>query len=149
MTFFGITVSASVLWLIAAGILAIVEAFTLGLTSIWFAAGAAGAAISAMLGASLPIQVAVFLLLSIVLIIATRPLARKRLNANVERTNIDAVVGSEGIVEGTISLHGSGQVKADGKIWTAVSTGKEIKKGAVVVIKGVRGVTLTVEEKEE
>lgn len=149
MTFFGITVSASVLWLIAAGILAIVEAFTLGLTSIWFAAGAAGAAISAMLGASLPIQVAVFLLLSIVLIIATRPLARKRLNANVERTNIDAVVGSEGIVEDTISLHGSGQVKADGKIWTAVSTGKEIKKGAVVVIKGVRGVTLTVEEKEE
>ena len=147
MTVFGITVSAAVLWLLAAGIMAIIEAFTLGLTSIWFAGGAVGAAIMAMLGFSLPVQIAVFLLVSVILIAATRPLAKKRLNARVEKTNIDAVIGQEGTVEEDIPAHGSGQVRVDGKTWTAVSSGVEIKKGALVIIKGVRGVTLTVEEK--
>lgn len=147
MTIFGITVSAAVLWLLAAGILAIIEAFTLGLTSIWFAGGAVGASIMAMLGFSLPVQIAVFLLLSIILIAVTRPLAKKRLNARVEMTNIDAVMGQEGIVEEDIPVNGSGQVRVDGKTWTAVSTGGEIEKGTLVIIKSVRGVTLTVEEK--
>ncbi len=149
MTIFGITFSAAVLWLFAAGILAIIEAFTLGLTSIWFAAGAAGAAIAAMLGASLPIQIAVFLVISIILIAMTRPLAKKRLNAKVEKTNIDAVIGQEGMVEEDIPTYGSGQVRVDGKSWTAVSSGEEIKKGKLVIVKSVRGVTLTVEEKEQ
>ena len=149
MTIFGITFSAAVLWLFAAGILAIIEAFTLGLTSIWFAAGAAGAAIAAMLGASLPIQIAVFLVISIILIAMTRPLAKKRLNAKVEKTNIDAVIGQEGMVEEDIPTYGSGQVHVDGKSWTAVSSGEEIKKGKLVIVKSVRGVTLTVEEKEQ
>ena len=105
MTIFGITVSAAVLWLLAAGILAIIEAFTLGLTSIWFAGGAVGASIMAMLGFSLPVQIAVFLLLSIILIAVTRPLAKKRLNARVEMTNIDAVMGQEGIVEEDIPVN--------------------------------------------
>lgn len=149
MTIFGITFSAAVLWLFAAGILAIIEAFTLGLTSIWFAGGAACAAIAAMLGASLPIQIAVFLVISIVLIAVTRPLAKKRLNAKVEKTNIDAVIGQEGMIEEDIPLYGSGQVRVDGKSWTAVSSGGEIKKGKLVIVKSVRGVTLTVEEKEQ
>ena len=147
MTVFGITVCAAVLWLFAAGIMAIIEAFTLGLTSIWFAGGAVGASIMAMLGFSLPVQIAVFLLLSVILIAATRPLAKKRLNARVEKTNVEAIIGQEGIVEEAIPIHGSGQVRADGKTWTAVSTGEEIEKGALVIIKSVRGVTLTVEEK--
>lgn len=147
MTIFGITVSAAVLWLFAAGILAIIEAFTLGLTSIWFAGGAVGAAIMAMMGFSLPVQIAVFLLLSVILIAVTRPLARKRLNNRVEKTNVEAIIGQEGMVEEDIPLHGNGQVRADGKTWTAVSIGGEIKKGTLVIIKSVRGVTLTVEEK--
>lgn len=147
MTIFGITVSAAVLWLFAAGIMAIIEAFTLGLTSIWFAGGAVGASIMAMVGFSLPVQIAVFLLLSVILIAATRPLAKKRLNARVEKTNVEAIIGQEGIVEEDIPIHGSGQVRADGKTWTAVSTGEAIEKGTLVIIKSVRGVTLTVEEK--
>ena len=149
MTILGVTFSAAVLWLFAAGILAILEAFTLGLTSIWFAGGAAGASIATMLGASLPVQIVVFLVISIVLIAVTRPLAKKRLNAKVEKTNIDAVLGQEGMVEKAIPSYGSGQVRADGKSWTAVSTGGEIEEGKIVIIKSVRGVTLTVEEKED
>ncbi|MDO4545073.1 MAG: NfeD family protein [Bacillota bacterium] len=148
MTIFGITLSAAIVWLIAAAILAIIEAFTLGLTSIWFAGGAVAASITAILGGSIVIQVAVFLVVSIALVAITLPL-RKKFNKKTEDTNIDAIIGQEGIVEKAVSHYQSGQVRADGKVWSATCTQGEIKKGAVVIIKAVKGVTLTVEEKRE
>ena len=149
MTVMGVFITAPVLWLAAAGILAVIEAFTLGLTSIWFAGGAVCAAIADMLGASPVIQILVFLAVTVVLLAVTRPLAKKRLNARVEKTNIDGIIGTEGIVLETIPEHGSGQVRADGKIWTAVSAGGEIAPKSIVTVKEVRGVTLTVEEKKQ
>jgi len=149
MTVFGITLSAATIWFIAAGILAIIEACTLGLICIWFAGGAAVAAIAAMLGASTLVQVIVFLLASIILIVLTRPLAKKHLNANVEKTNVDAIIGQEGVVEEEISPYQNGQVRADGKVWSATCGEGEIKKGAIVVIKSIKGVTLMVEEKKQ
>ncbi|NLD19755.1 MAG: NfeD family protein [Clostridiales bacterium] len=148
MTVFGITLSAAVLWLTAAAVLAIIEAFTLGLTTIWFAGGAVGASIASLLGASVIVQVIVFLAISIILIVVTRPIVKKRLNNKTEKTNIDAIIGQEAIVEEDIFPHSNGQVRADGKVWTAASSKNEIKKGVVVIIKDVRGVTLIVEEKE-
>ena len=147
MTVFGITLTAATVWLIVAGLLAIVEGLTMGLITIWFAGGAVGAAVAAMLGASTLVQVIVFLVVSIALIAATRPLAKKRLNAKTERTNVDAIIGTEGIVEADISQYQTGQVRADGKVWTATCEAGEIKKGAVVVIKSIKGVTIMVEEK--
>lgn len=149
MTIFGITLGAATIWLVVAGLLAIIEGLTMGLITIWFAGGAVGAAIAAMLGASTLVQVIVFLVVSIALIAATRPLARKRLNAKTEKTNVDAIIGTEGIVEEKISQYKTGQVRADGKVWTATCEAGEIKKGAVVVIKSIKGVTLMVEEKEQ
>lgn len=146
MEIFGITVSAATLWFIAAGILALIEAISLGLVCIWFAGGAVGAAIAAMLGASFLVQFIVFLVISAVLVAATRPLAKKRLNAKTEKTNVDALIGQTGIVEETVTPHKTGQVKADGKIWTATCEAGEIKKGAIVVIKSIKGVTIMVEE---
>ena len=108
MTVLGITFSAAVLWLFVAGIMSILEAITLGLTCIWFAGGAVGASIAAMLGAP----------------------------------------GKEGIVEKEIPVYGSGQVRVGGKMWTAVSPGNKIAEGSIVIVKDVRGVTLTVEEKK-
>ncbi len=149
MTVFGITLSAATIWFIAAGILAIIEATTLGLICIWFAAGAAVAAIASMFGAPVFVQVIVFLIASIVFIVLTRPLARKHLNANVEKTNVDAIIGQEGVVEEDISPYQNGQVRADGKAWSATCLEGEIKKGAIVVIKSIKGVTLMVEEKKQ
>lgn len=149
MTIFGITFSAAVLWLFVAGIMAILEAVTLGLTCIWFAGGAVGASISAMLGAPVIVQVAVFLVISIVLLAVTRPIAKKRFNARVEKTNIESIPGMEGFVEKEIPAYGSGQVRVDGKVWTAVSAGESIAEGSIVIIKDVRGVTLTVKEKKQ
>lgn len=146
MTIFGITVSAAILWIIAAAIFAIIEALTLGLVCIWFAGGAVGAAIAAMLGASPIVQVVVFLGVSIVLLALTRPIARKRLNEKTEKTNVDALIGQTGIVEEKITQYKTGQVKADGKVWTAACESGEIDEGTVVVIKSIKGVTVTVEE---
>ena len=134
MTIFGVTVSLATLWFLAAGILAVIEAISLGLISIWFAGGAVGAAIAAMLGAPLIVQVIVFLALSAILIGITRPLAKKRLNAKTERTNVDALIGQTGMVEEKITQYRPGQVRADGKIWTAACTSGEIEKGAIVII---------------
>lgn len=146
MTIFGITVSAAILWIIAAAVLAIIEALTLGLVCIWFAGGAVGAAIAAMLGASPIVQVVVFLGVSIVLLALTRPIAGKRLNDKTEKTNVDALIGQTGIVEEKITQYKTGQVKADGKVWTAACESGEIDEGTVVVIKSIKGVTITVEE---
>lgn len=147
MNVFGIIMSASVLWLIAGGILAIIEAFTMGLTTIWFAGGAVAAAVAAMLNAPVVFQVIIFLAVSIILLAVTRPVVRRRLNDKTEKTNIDALIGQEAVTECDIVPHSIGQVRADGKVWSAVSTGSEIKKGRIVIIKSIRGVTLTVEEK--
>lgn len=149
MTIFGITLTPAILWFIIAGAFALIEGITLGLITIWFSGGAVGAAVAAMLGASTIVQIIVFLVISIALIAITRPLARKRLNSQTEKTNVDAIIGTDGIVEETVSQYKTGQVRADGKVWTATCESGEIKKGAIVVIKSIKGVTLMVEEKEQ
>lgn len=146
MTIFGITVSAATIWFVVGGILAIIEAVTLGLICIWFAGGAVGAAIAAMMGASPLVQIIVFLVVSAVLVAVTRPIAKKRFNNKTEKTNVDALIGQTGVVEEKIMPESSGQVKADGKVWRAVCESREIEKGAVVVIKSIKGVTIMVEE---
>ena len=146
MTIFGIAVSAATIWFVVGGILAIIEAVTLGLVCIWFAGGAVGAAIAAMLGASPLVQIIVFLVVSAVLVAVTRPIAKKRFNNKTEKTNVDALIGQAGVVEERITPESPGQVKADGKVWRAVSESGEIEKGSVVVIKSIKGVTIMVEE---
>lgn len=148
MTIAGITVGAAVLWLVAVAILAIIEALTMGLTSIWFAGGALAAAIAAMLGCSVTVQIIVFFAVSIAMLVLMRPVVKRKFNNRVEKTNINAIPGSEGVVEERVTHLAPGAVKVDGKMWSAVcGEGDEIEKGATVVIKDVKGVTLTVEEK--
>ena len=145
MTIAGITIGAAVLWLVAAAVLAIIEALTQGLTSIWFAGGAVAAAVAAMVGGPLPVQVIVFLAVSVIMLAIMRPIVR---NNRVERTNVEALPGSEGIVEERVTHLEPGAVRADGKVWSAVcAEGETIEKDTVVVIKSIKGVTLMVEEK--
>ena len=80
MTIFGITFSEAVMWLMIAGIMAILEAITMGLTCIWFVGGAVCAAIAAAVGAPVIVQVIIFLVVSAILVACTRPLAKKKLN---------------------------------------------------------------------
>ncbi len=146
MTIFGITLSAAVIWLIIAALCAAIEAFTMGLTSIWFAGGAVIAAIAAMIGLPVLAQVGLFLAVSALLIYFTGPIAIKKLKVGKERTNVDALTGQEALVTETIRPFSAGQVKINGLMWSAVAKDEHstIESGSVVKIDGVEGVKLIV-----
>ena len=92
-------------------------------------------------------NVFVVIQISVLLLVITRPIVKRRLNDRTEKTNVEAIIGQEGIAEEDISQYMNGQVRADGKIWSATCETGEIKRGSVVIIKSIKGVTLTVEEK--
>lgn len=146
MTIFGITLSAAVIWLIIAVICAAIEAITMGLTTIWFTGGAIAAAIVAMLGFSVPVQAGLCLVVSILLIYFTRPIAVKKLKVGKEKTNVDALAGREALVTETIQPFRAGQAKVDGLVWSAVAKDEHstIESGSIVKIDGVEGVKLIV-----
>ena len=86
------------IWLIALIVLIVIELATMGLTTIWFALGALVAAITAALHAPVVFQVVLFLVISIVSFIFTRPLAVKYFNRDRVRTNVESLIGRQGVV---------------------------------------------------
>lgn len=129
----------------------IIEAVTLGLTTIWFAAGAIGAWLVSLTGANFWIQLIVFLIASFVLLYYTRPIAKKVLRIGHERTNAAGLIGKVGLVTEKIDVYdGIGQVKVNGQIWSARSVNDlEITEGEKVWIRDIQGVKLIVEQKVE
>ncbi len=116
------------------------------LVSIWFAAGALVALIVYIIFPDwIWLQVIVFIVVSIVLILSTRKLARKLQDTPEVKTNIDGIVGKEGKVTIDILPHEVGEVKVEGKLWTAVAD-CEIKKDAYIEVLAVDGVKLVVKE---
>lgn len=141
----------AIIWLAALVILLIAEALTLGLTTIWFAGGAAAALAAALLGTNVWIQIGLFLSVSLVLLIFTRPVAVRYMNKSALKTNVDSLTGEQGVVDEAIdNLKGTGKVRLNDVFWTARSeNGEVIEKGAVVEILRVDGVKLIVKMKEE
>ena len=141
----------TIIWIAAIIIFGIAEAATAGLVSIWFVAGAVAALIVTELGASLLIQFAVFLVVSILALIATRPLAKKMLDKTIVPTNADRVLHHEAKVTETVdNENAAGAVYIDGKTWTARSdSGAIIEKGKMVKIVRMEGVKLYVREAKE
>ena len=137
----------SILWLIAMVTLGIIEAATVTLICIWFAIGALFAAISAMFGAALWLQILIFVVVSLVSILALRPLAKTKLGGRDKvATNADRILGKEAIVKETIdNLKGTGAVAVGGTVWTARSeTDPPIPAGSVVRILRIEGVKVYV-----
>lgn len=137
-----------IFWSILIVVFAVVELATIGLASIWFALGALIALLVTLLKAALWLQIAVFIIVSVATLILTRPLAKKYLNARTQRTNADRVIGSEAIVTETINnTQGTGEVRCDGKSWSARSAkGEEIEVGATVAVIEISGVKLIVDK---
>lgn len=136
-------------WLLLAAIFIVVEIITLGLTTIWFAGGAFVAAIAAACGAGLTIQILLFVIVAVVLLIFTRPLAVKHLDAKTEKTNAEALVGQTAIVLSEIdNLKETGLAKINGMEWTARATDDTtiIPEGEAVRIVEIQGVKLIVEK---
>ena len=136
-------------WLIAMIVLLIVEALVPGLISIWFALGALAALISALLGAPLWLQVLWFLLVSVVSLVLTRPLARRYVNGPAVPTNADMLIGKDCVVTEEINnVLGQGAVTVGGKIWTArtADDGETAAVGQVMRVLRIEGVKLIVEK---
>jgi len=146
MTLLGVTIPMALGWLIIAFVFAIIEAFTLGLTTIWFAGGAAAAVVVALLGFPILVQVVVFVVVSILLLVLTRPWAMKHFKSKLESTNIDAVIGKEAVVTQEISPFSAGEAKLNGLISVALATDKNktIPAGTAVKVDAVEGVKLIV-----
>ena len=137
-------------WSTLLGIFLIIESITLGLTTIWFAGGALIAFLVAILGGAVWLQVVIFLAVSMLLLIFTRPIAMKYMNKNVQKTNVDSLEGEIAVVIQTIdNLKGTGQVVIRGMEWSAKTRGdKIIKEGTVVKVITVEGVKAVVEEEK-
>ena len=134
---------AAIIWFIAMVVFLIVEAACpFHLVSVWFAVGALVAMIVSMLSGALWLQILVFCVVSGVLLAALWPFIRKFLNPHLTKTNVDSVIGTQGIVTADIdNLNAVGQVKLNGMEWTARSTtGESIPEGTLVRVDHVEGV---------
>ena len=141
----------TIFWLILFVVLLIIEIFTMGLTTVWFAGGALVAFILAFAGLGLPVQIIVFLLVSILLLVLTRPIAIKFFNQERQKTNADRLIGQRAVVLETIdTLHGTGRVEVNGMEWSAKVEDPTavIEAGTVVSIEGIQGVKLIVKKEE-
>ncbi len=139
-----------IFWAAAIILFGVAEAVTAQLVSIWFLIGAIAALIAAFFGANLIIQIIVFIAVSILALVITRPLVKKYINPKKEHTNADRVIGQVGIVAEDIdNIRATGQVKANGKIWTARATDNSIiPSGCEVIIEKIDGVKLIVKNKQ-
>lgn len=135
------------IWLGLTLVFAALEAATVGLTSMWFAAGGLVALIAALLGAPLGVQIGLFIAVSVLCLLGVRPFAARFLNNRVQRTNADRILGMEArVTEDIDNLRAAGAVAVDGKIWTARSQGDlPIPAGSVVRVLRIEGVKVYVE----
>lgn len=138
------------LWLGATVVLFIAEAVTVNLVTVWFALGALAAFIAAVAGAELWLQIVLFLAVTVITLIFTRPIAKKHINGKHEATNADMVIGKTAVVtEGIDNLAGKGAVTCMGKVWTARSLNDEkFTVDEEVTVEKIQGVKLIVSPKK-
>ncbi len=139
-----------IFWLVLFAVFLIAEIATLGLTTIWFAGGALVSTILAMCTDSFTLQIFVFSIVSLLLLFTTRPVAKKFFSKQMEKTNVESIIGKHIIVSSDIdNLKATGQAKVNDIEWSARSTTDEIiKAGTEVEIVEVSGVKLIVKKCE-
>ena len=145
-------INITIVWLVLLVVLIVIELITMGLTTIWIAGGALAAALVSLPGTPIVLQIIVFLVVSLVLLFFTRPVAVKYFNKDRVRTNIESMIGRQAIVVSEINnVEGIGQVNTGGMEWSARSSYHNVvlPVGAVVTVLGVDGVKLIVEERKE
>ena len=133
-------------WLAAVVAFAVIEALTTQLVSIWFAGGAVAAFIGSVAGAVTLTQWILFIAVSALLLVCTKPLVKKITEREPEKTNVDAQIGKTTVVTDKIdNIAETGEVKLGGVSWAARSSGGEIiNSGETVVVEKVEGVKLIV-----
>ena len=137
-----------ILWIVVMIATIVIEAATMGLTTIWFTGGALIALIVEMLNGSVYLQILAFLVISLFLLCFTRPVAVKYFNRERTRTNLDGLIGKQAVVIVSVhNLNETGRVVVEGKEWMARSTdvSRTFEEGEIVRIQSIQGVKLMVE----
>ena len=139
-----------IFWLVLFVVLLVVEIATMGLTTVWFAGGALIAFFAAYIHWGIGLQIVLFLAVSILLLVLTRPIAVKYFNQEREKTNVDSLIGQNAVVlEEINTIKATGRVEVNGMEWSAKTEHTEIiEVNTVVSIKGIQGVKLIVEKAE-
>jgi membrane protein implicated in regulation of membrane protease activity len=138
------------IWVALVIIFALIEVFTLGLTTVWFAIAALLMVFLSFINIPLTAQILIFLAISALLLIFTRPLAIKKFKIGQEKTNVDSLIGKHALVIKTIGEFERGEVKINGLIWSARSENNtEITEGSKCEILRIEGVQLIVRLMEE
>ncbi len=131
-----------IIWFAVIIIAALIELNTMDLTSIWFSVGALVAFILSLVHVSEVVQVVVFVIVSVLLLISVRPVAKNYFKTNVIGTNVDRLVGKVAVCTKMIKAGDRGEVKIDGKYWLAVTTSEQDivvdEKVEVLAIEGVK-----------
>ena len=137
---------AVVIWLIIALIAGVVEATTVSLVSVWFALGAVVAAIVSAFGIETVTQVIIFLAVSLILMALTAPLCKKFRLGEKTPTNADRLIGRTGVItEDVDPLHGKGEVKVGGQVWSVQLRGDDrATVGDNVIVEDIEGAHLVV-----
>ena len=139
------------LWLVLIVVFIVAELISVGLTSIWFAAGSLSALVCALLHTDFRLQFVVFAVVSILLLLATRPLARKFLDGKAEKTNADLVVGEViRILERVSNIDQTGMAQVLGKEWTVRTENDDetIEAGEFARVLRISGVKLIVKKED-
>lgn len=136
------------IWLIVLAVCLVIEIATYGLVTIWFAGGALVTFFVSLLTDNLAVQIVIFLVVSLIMLIFTRPIAMKLVNGKRTRTNVDSVIGKICKVTETIdNFNETGTIQLNGLEWTARSVnGELLSEGTKVRICSVAGVKVFVEE---
>ena len=147
-----VNMSVPMIWMLIMIVLLVIELLTLGLTTIWFAAGALCALIASIADASFTVQIVLFFAVSIVMLLITRPCAIRYLNSRTTKTNAEALIGRVVRVTKDINnLRDEGQVVVDGMEWAARSSDSTVtfRKDEFVVVDRIEGVKMIVSKSNE
>ena len=139
-------------WLVAAAVFVVIEIMTMGLTTIWFAGGALVGAVMAAVSLPLWSQIIAFAVISVILLILTRPWALKYVNSRTIKTNVDSLSGQQGrVLEEINGFLQTGKVLLNGMEWSAVSKQPEdiLPVDTEVVVVRVEGAHLVVKKAQE
>ncbi|MBR0491771.1 MAG: NfeD family protein [Clostridia bacterium] len=139
------------MWLIIAGIFFIAEIFTTGFLVFWFGIGGIVSMITSFFIPDLVIQTVIFIIVSVILIFATKPLVNRFLKTDSVNTNAFSIIGKHGIViKDFDSIQGKGQIKVGHEVWSAEELNdKKLEKGAEVVVVKIDGVKAIVSAVKE
>ncbi len=134
------------IWIGFAVLMAVCEALTTQLVSVWFVIGAVCAAFTTVFTPSVPIQSAVFLIVSLLALVITRPLVKKhRKKVGAVGTNADRLIGKNGVLLTDLQDSESvGQVKVEGEIWSAKSSDAPLEKDTKIKVLSIEGVKMIV-----